>query len=80
MPIPIYWMNIYKAPTGIISQIEKIYKDFLWRREEIERKIIWVPWDLVCKSKAHGGLGLGHIEWKNRAFLLNWAWRYDTDG
>lgn len=77
--IPIYWMNLFKAPAGIISQIEKQYRAFLWGHEERGQKATWIPWELVCKSKAQGGLGMGHISWKNRGLLLKWAWRYGTD-
>lgn len=41
--------------------------------------MIWISWELVCKSKAKGGLGLGHLEWKNKALLLKCECRYGTE-
>lgn len=77
--IPVYWMSLYKAPAGVISKVEKTYRAFMWGREERGKKMIWIPWQLICKSGAHGGLGLGHLAWKNKALLLKWAWRFGTE-
>lgn len=71
--IPVYWMNLFRAPKGVIAEIEKNYRAFLWGKEERGRKISWIPWELICKPKAKGGLGLGHVEWKNKSLLLKWA-------
>ncbi|RVW91953.1 hypothetical protein CK203_030106 [Vitis vinifera] len=34
-----------------------------------------VSWDVVCNSKAKGGLGFGKISLRNLAFLGKWLWR-----
>lgn len=45
----------------------------------VERKISWIPWELICKAKALGGLDLGYIGWKNKALLIKWAWKYGVE-
>ncbi|RVW90395.1 hypothetical protein CK203_045762 [Vitis vinifera] len=39
-----------------------------------------VRWDVVCKPKTIGGLGLGNISWRNLALLGKWLWRYPREG
>ena len=35
-----------------------------------------VGWDLMCRLKEFGGLGLGKIALRNQALLGKWLWRY----
>ncbi|RVW72657.1 hypothetical protein CK203_056570 [Vitis vinifera] len=39
-----------------------------------------VSWDVVCKSKARGGLGFGKIVLRNVTLLGKWLWRYPREG
>lgn len=76
--IPIFWFAIFKAPAGVIREIEKVYRSFLWGNEERGRKVAWIPWESVCTAKERGGLDLGFIGWKNKALLIKWAWNFGT--
>lgn len=41
-----------------------------------KRKVAWVKWDVVCRSKENGGLGIKNLEFFNLSSLLGkWAWR-----
>lgn len=42
---------------------------------ESKRKIAWVKWERVCKSKKECGLGVKNLEWLNSALLAKWKWR-----
>lgn len=77
--VPIYLMSIFKAPVGVVGEIEKIIRAFVWGKGEGGRKIAWIPWMLICQSKEVGCLGLGFLGWKNKALLLKWAWRYGVE-
>ncbi|XP_062075994.1 uncharacterized protein LOC133780136 [Humulus lupulus] len=35
-----------------------------------------VAWNDVCKPLFQGGLGVGHLEERNKAFLIKWLWRF----
>lgn len=43
---------------------------------EEKKKMNWVSWSKVCKSKDKGGLGVKSCEWFNLALLSKWSWRF----
>ncbi|XP_058725767.1 uncharacterized protein LOC131597068 [Vicia villosa] len=73
--IPIYYLSFFKAPTGIISKLESLFKQFLWGENEDERKVNWVNWDKVCKPLEEGGLGFKNLRAFNDALLGKWGWK-----
>nr|KYP61726.1 Putative ribonuclease H protein At1g65750 family [Cajanus cajan] len=72
--IPTYYLSFFKAPQGIISKLESLFKLFLWGGDENHRKIAWVAWQEVCKGKEHGGLGILDLRAFNLAILEKWRW------
>lgn len=38
---PVYFLSFFKAPFGIISKLDSIFKQFLWGGYDVERKINW---------------------------------------
>ena len=40
--LPVYFLSFFKAPAGIISSIESIFKKFFWGGCEVNRKIAWI--------------------------------------
>nr|KYP75011.1 Putative ribonuclease H protein At1g65750 family [Cajanus cajan] len=73
--IPIYFLSFLKAPKGIISSIESLFKSFLWGGDQDNKKINWVAWDVVCRDKNHSGLGIKYLLAFNLALLGKWRWR-----
>nr|KYP73297.1 Putative ribonuclease H protein At1g65750 family [Cajanus cajan] len=70
--IPTYYLSFFKAPQGIISKLESLFKLFLWGGDENHRKIAWVAWQEVCRGKEHGGLGILDLRAFNLALLKKW--------
>ena len=74
--LPVYTFSFFKAPSGIISFIESILNCFFgWGGSEDHKKILWVDWNFVCRSKEVGGLGVRIIREFNIALLGKWCWR-----
>ncbi|KAK0598705.1 hypothetical protein LWI29_037213 [Acer saccharum] len=77
--IPMYYMSIFKMPVSVANKIERIQRSFLWGDEAVKRKVHAVNWDTVCKSKLHGGLGIGRMAVKNKALIAKWVWRFSKE-
>lgn len=41
----------------------------------LDKKIAWIKWETLCKTKEEGGLGIRDIENFNKALLEKWKWR-----
>ncbi|KAJ9542202.1 LOW QUALITY PROTEIN: hypothetical protein OSB04_028708 [Centaurea solstitialis] len=70
-----YMFSLYKAPKKVLSLLEGLRHKFFWGGVNEERKICWVAWDKVLRSKMSGGLGIGSLRAINYAMLVKWHWR-----
>nr|GFC27865.1 RNA-directed DNA polymerase, eukaryota, reverse transcriptase zinc-binding domain protein [Tanacetum cinerariifolium] len=73
---PLYCMSIFKAPKGVLKEMESIRNNFFIGADTANKKITWVAWDKVLASKKNGGLGVSSYFALNRALLLKWIWRF----
>ena len=72
--IPSYIMQCTKLSGRILDGIDRVNRNFLWGTTETAKKIHWVGWQKVTKTKKDGGLGLQAAKGRNIALLakLNW--------
>ncbi|RVW56699.1 putative ribonuclease H protein [Vitis vinifera] len=77
--MPIYQMSIFRMPKIVARRLEKVQRDFLWGRGNLEGKIHLVNWEVVCTDKEKGGLDLRKLAMLNKALLGKWIWRYACD-
>ncbi|GJS89323.1 RNA-directed DNA polymerase, eukaryota [Tanacetum coccineum] len=73
---PLYCMSIFKAPKGVLKEMESIRNKFFIGADNWDKKITWVAWDKVLASKKNGGLGVSSYFALNRALLFKWIWRF----
>ncbi|RVX15731.1 Twinkle-like protein, chloroplastic/mitochondrial [Vitis vinifera] len=60
-------------------RLEKIQRDFLWGGGNLDHKPHLVRWELVCLSKAKGGLGVKSLSLLNKTLLAKWNWRFANE-
>ena len=77
--IPIFYLSLFKAPTGVIKAVEKVMRDFLWEGGDLLGGDHLVGWPPVCLAKEKGGLGIGNVEKRNKALLMTWLWRFPNE-
>lgn len=77
--LPVYYLSMYKAPKRVLNKITQIQRRFLWGGNEDCRKICWVKWEVVCRAREDGGLGIRNIKSFNLALLGKWRWRFFTE-
>nr|KAJ0221381.1 hypothetical protein LSAT_V11C200050580 [Lactuca sativa] len=73
--LPVYWASVVLLPKGIIKEVEKIMRNFLWSSGQSRKGVAKVSWNEICKPKMHGGLGLKNLKEWNIAFLSSRIWK-----
>ena len=67
--IPTYAMGCFKLPLGLSHEIETMIKKLWWGQRGEKRKIHWLKWDELTKSKMDGGMGFKDIAMFNDSLL-----------
>jgi hypothetical protein len=57
-------------PPGLTKQFDRILRQCLWRDKHDELKQSLAAWDMVCKPKKCGGLGIVNFQKQNAALLI----------
>ncbi|XP_019230934.1 PREDICTED: uncharacterized protein LOC109211810 [Nicotiana attenuata] len=69
-----YWSTIFLLPKQVIKGITAMYMNFIWDGEVVTHKPSLVAWDLVCRTKQEGGLGITDIIKWNEAAIAKYIW------
>nr|KAJ0211180.1 hypothetical protein LSAT_V11C400156810 [Lactuca sativa] len=73
--LPVYWASVVLLPKGIIKEVEKIMRNFLWNSGQNCKGVAKVSWNKICKPKTYGGLGLKNLKEWNIALLSSRVWK-----
>jgi mannosylglycoprotein endo-beta-mannosidase len=73
--IPIFYLSYMKMPLKVWKELVKIQRTFLWAGLAKTNKTCWVRWDVICRPKKEGGLGIKDLRLVNMSLLAKWRWR-----
>ncbi|XP_022030689.1 uncharacterized protein LOC110931611 [Helianthus annuus] len=74
-----YWASVFLLPIGIVKDLEKRLRRFLWNGGNQGPVRAKVAWKEVCTPKDEGGLGIRSIMDANKAFLTTHIWSIITN-
>ena len=77
--IPTYYLSLFRIPYGVIKEVEKIMRNFLWKGVDGDGGDHLVAWKEVSRPKCKGGLGIGSSKEKNKVLLFKWIWRFPNE-
>jgi exonuclease III len=67
--IPAYSMSIFLLPKMLCSELNGIMQKFWWGDNENVKKIHWMCWEKMSRSKTQGGMGFRDLLCFNKALL-----------
>lgn len=70
--LAIYPMGTLRLPPKILAQLDKIRRHCLWnkRTPDGDKNNFLAAWDMVCRPKKCGGLGVLNLKVQNDALIL----------
>ena len=68
--IPTYYLSLFRLPSRVSKELEKIMKKFLWKGADGDGGDHLVSWKMISRSKRKGGLGVGNLRCRNKALLF----------
>lgn len=72
--LPSYLMQRTYLPNHVVTELEKLMRQFLWGNDSGNKKLHGVPWKKVCLHKEQGGLNIRDVRKANLAFLSKLGW------
>lgn len=72
--LPTYYLSIFYLRTVVARNIERMFRNFLWKGSKGSHGYHLLKWDDVKLPLEEGGLGIVDIKQKNPALLAKWHW------
>jgi hypothetical protein len=72
--IPSYVFSVLSTPKAVIKKIQTIQRNFISGSTKIKQKRALVDWEMVCKLKWAGGLGLRDPKITNKVLSAKIWW------
>lgn len=69
--MPLHYLCSLEISKGVIEVINRARRHCLWRKKKEDGKInSLASWDMICKPKVKGGLGIINLELQNKCLLM----------
>ncbi|KAJ9564993.1 hypothetical protein OSB04_000959 [Centaurea solstitialis] len=70
----LYWMSVFVLPSGVIHELEAMFRKFLWAQGDSAQGKCKLSWEVVCKPITNGGLGIRRLGTWNKAMVTKHLW------
>jgi hypothetical protein len=70
-----FMLSFFDLPKGVRKRLNFFQSRFFWQCEENKKKYRLTKWNLICRPKDQGGLGIEVLEIKNSCLLSKWLFK-----
>jgi hypothetical protein len=67
-----FLLSFYEIPKGVRKRLDFYRSRFFWQSDSQKKKYRLTMWNIVCRPKDQGGLGIEVLDIKNRCLLSKW--------
>jgi hypothetical protein len=68
-------LSFLQIPKGVLKRLDFYRSRFFWQGDEEKRKYRLTKWNIICRPKDQGGLGIEVLELKNKCLLSKWLFK-----
>lgn len=77
--MPMFLLSFFEVPIGVRKRLDFYRSRFFWQSDDVKTKYRLTKWDIICRPKDQGGLGIENLEIKNKCLLSKWLFRLSTE-
>ena len=74
-----FLLSFFEVPVGVRKRLDFYRSRIFWQGDELKRKYWLAKWDIICRPKDQGGLGIDNLEVKNRCLLSKWMYKLSVE-
>ena len=71
----LYMISFFQLPKRVLKKVDYFRSRFFWQGDSEKKKYRLARWDVVCRPKDQGGLGVHDLQVKNSALLGKWLYK-----
>jgi hypothetical protein len=69
-------LSFFEVPIGVRKRLDFFRSRFFWQGDGHKRKYRLTKWDMICRPKSQGGLGVEVLELKNKSLISKWLFKH----
>jgi hypothetical protein len=73
--LPMFMLSFLEIPKGVKKRLDFYRSRFFWQNDEHRRKYRLTRWNIICRPKDQGGLGVEVLDLKNKCLLSKWLFK-----
>jgi hypothetical protein len=73
--LPMFLLSFFEIPKGVRKILDFCRSRFFWQSDGQKKKYRLTKWNIVCRPKDQGGLGIEVLDIKNRCLLSKWLFK-----
>ena len=70
-----FMLSFLEIPKGVRKRLDMFRSRFFWQSEGHKRKYRLTKWEIICRPKDQGGLGVEVLELKNKCLISKWLFK-----
>lgn len=78
--LPMFMLSFLEIPIGVRKRLDFFRSRFFWQSDGHKRKYRQTKWDVICRPKDQGGLGVEVLHLKNISLLSKWLYKLMNEG
>jgi hypothetical protein len=73
--LPMFMLPFLEIPKGVMKRLDFYQSHFFWQSDQHKRKYRLTKWNIICRPRDQGGLGVEVLDIKNKCLLSKWLFK-----